>query len=171
MVFIWMDEAIVNVWNLNFSPPQQSQNNLTTMLCNNHSQRQRKCRRREQCANMDAKCVLHECIHVCPLYIYTRMYYTYYVCILVYVYCIPARWKHAVCDQMHQMDQKAGSTARHQTPGSTRNTVFKSETFSSFLCIVNQEQQPPHVATFGKYFFQSKLFSLPWIQLSPLCGK
>ena len=56
--------------------------------------------------------------------------------------CIPARLKHAVCDQMHQMDQKAGSTARHQTPGSTRNTVFKSETFSSFLCIVNQEQQP-----------------------------
>ena len=82
-------------------------------------------------------CVHCTYIHVCI----THITYVFHTCILVYVYCIPARWKHAVCDQMHQMDQKAGSTARHQTPGSTRNTVFKSETFSSsFLCIVNQEQ-------------------------------
>ena len=151
----------------NFSPPKLSQNNLTTMLCNNHSQRQRKCRRREQCANIDAKCVLRECIHVCPLYIYTYVCIThitcvlFHTCILVYV-CIPARSKHAVCDQMHQMDQKAGSTARHQTPGSTRNAVFKSETFSSFFCIVNQEQQP--MWQLLENIFQSN-------QLSPHCGK
>ena len=124
----WMKPSLTYK-DFNFSSPQHSQNNLDTFktisisppcyVITTLSARESvdggsnvpTWMRSVYYANV-YMCVHCTYIHVCI----THITYVFHTCILVYV-CIPARWKHAVCDQMHQMDQKAGSTARHQTPG------------------------------------------------------
>ena len=154
------------------------------MLCNNHSQRQRKCRRREQCANMDAKCVLRECIHVCTLYtvhIYvciTHITCVFHTCIQVAV-CISHMYS---CVRMYSCTVETRGVWSNASNGSKSwlhcppsntwpETQFsKVKLFLPSSCASSIKNSSP-CGNFWKIFFRSKLFSLPWIQLSPHCGK
>ena len=125
---------------------------------------------------------VYMCVH-CTLYIYTyvlhilRVYFThvykwpyvFHTCILVYV-CIPARSKHAVCDQMHQMDQKLAPLPAIKHLARPETQFSKVKLFLPSSCASSIKNSSP-CGNFWKIFFRSKLFSLPWIQLSPHCGK
>ena len=84
---------------------------------------------------------MYTCVSTVHIYTYVlhilRMYFTrVFLCMYVYLH---GRNTRCVIKCIKWIKKLAPLPAiKHLA----RNTVFKSETFSSFLCIVNQEQQP-----------------------------